>query len=111
MLDWLYTLLINSIAILISAYLLSGVKVRGFLDALVAAILLGLVNAFIRPVLLLLTLPITILTFGLFVLVINALMVMLVAAILPGVTVKNFWWALLFSIILTLINSFLYWVF
>ena len=108
---WFYTLLINSLAILITAYLLKGVEVNGFLNAMLAAILLGLVNSFIRPVFLFLTLPLTILTLGLFVLVINALMVMLVAAILPGIKVKNFWWALLFSIILSLVNSLLFWLF
>ena len=108
---WVYTLLINSVAILITAYLLKGVKVDGFLSAVLAALVLGFVNSFIRPVLVFLTLPVTILTLGFFVLVINALMVMLVGALLPGFSVKSFWWALVFSIILSLVNSFLFWVF
>ncbi len=107
----LYTLLINSVAILITAYLLKGVQVKDFWSAVIGAIVLGLINSFIRPVLLVLTFPITIITLGLFVLVINALMVMLAAKILPGFSVRNFWWALMFSIILSVVNALLFWIF
>lgn len=110
-LNTLIVLLINSVAIIITAYLLKGITVKGFLDALLAAVLLVLVNTFLKPVLVILSLPITILTFGFFLLVINALMIMLVGAILPGFNVKNFWWALIFSIVLSVINSLLFWIF
>ena len=98
-------LILSSIVVLISAYILPGVKVDGFFTALVVAVLLSVVNTFIRPVILLLTLPLTILTLGLFSLIINALMVMLVAAIVPGFQVDGILWALVFSIVLTLVSS------
>jgi putative membrane protein len=96
--------LIATIAIIISAYLLPGVTVKGFLAALVTALVLGLINAFIRPILLILTLPINILTLGLFTFIINALLIMLTGAIVPGFDVRNFWWALLFSLVLSIIK-------
>jgi putative membrane protein len=96
--------LVSTLAVIISAYLLPGVSLSGFFAALVTALILGLVNAVIRPVLLVLTLPLTVLTLGLFALVINALLVMLTSAIVPGFYVRNFWWALLFGLVLSLIN-------
>ena len=99
--------LINALAVWIAAYVLPGVKVDGFLTALVVAIILGVVNAFLKPVLIVLTIPITIVTLGLFIFVINALLILLVARIVPGFTVANFWWALGFSLMLSLVNSFL----
>jgi putative membrane protein len=103
----LVRLLINTIAIIIAAYLLPGVTVTGFWVALVVAIVLGIINVFIKPVLFILTLPLTILTLGLFSLVLNALLIMLAGAITPGFGVQNFWWALLFSILVSLLNGFL----
>ena len=100
LLQWL----VSGVAVVIAAYLLPGVAVEGFLAALVTALILGLVNAVIRPILILLTLPLTILTLGLFTLVINALMVLLAAAIVPGFAVLGFWWALLFGIVLAIVN-------
>jgi putative membrane protein len=96
--------LITTIAVLISAYLLPGVTVKGFFAALVTALVLGLINTFIRPILLILTLPINILTLGLFTFVINALLIMLTSAVVPGFDVRSFWWALLFSLVLSLIK-------
>jgi len=96
--------LMTTIAILIAAYLLPGVTVKGFVAALVTALVLGLINTFIRPILLILTLPINILTLGLFTFVINALLIMLTTAVVPGFDVRNFWWALLFSFVLSLIK-------
>lgn len=100
LLNWLVT----TLAIIITAYLLPGVTVEGIFAALVTALILGLINAFIKPLLLVLTLPINILTLGLFTLVINAVLILLTDAIVPGFTVKNFWWALLFAVILTIIR-------
>jgi putative membrane protein len=97
--------LIAAVAVLISAYILPGVTVKGFFAALVTALVLGLINAFLRPVLLILTLPITVLTLGLFYFVINALLIMLTGAIVPGFEVRNFWWALLFGLVLSIVNS------
>lgn len=96
--------LIATLAVAITAYLLPGIRVTGFFAAFVTALILGLVNAFIKPILLVLTLPLNILTLGLFTLVINALMVMLTSVIVPGFEVRGFWWALLFSIVLAVIN-------
>jgi putative membrane protein len=100
LLQWL----VSGLAIIITAYLLPGVKVTGFFAALVTALILGLINAFIRPVLILLTLPLNILTLGLFTLVINALLILLAAAIVPGFYVQGFWWALLFGLVLAVIS-------
>jgi len=99
--------LVSALAILAAAYLLPGVHVASFTDALVVAVVLGIINAFIKPVLLILTLPITILTLGLFTFVINAVIILLAANIVTGFTVDGFWWALIFSIVLSIINSFL----
>jgi putative membrane protein len=99
--------LVSGLAIIITAYLLPGVRLTGFFAALVTALILGLINAFIRPVLILLTLPLNILTLGLFTLVINALLIMLAAAIVPGFAVQGFWWALLFGLVLAVISYFL----
>ncbi|MHB0865494.1 MAG: phage holin family protein [Minisyncoccota bacterium] len=98
--------LIATVGILIAAYLVPGVSVTLF-GALVAAVVLGALNLFIRPILLILTLPITILTLGLFSLVINALLVLLVSYLVPGFFVAGFWTALLFALVLAIIN----WVF
>ena len=95
---------IATLAIIITAYLLPGVSVDGFFAAMVAALVLGLVNAFLRPVLFILTLPITVVTLGLFTLIINAFLIMLTHWLVPGFTVANFWWAILCSIILWFIN-------
>ena len=100
--------LITALAVIISAYLLPGVKVAGFIPALVTALVLGILNTFIKPVLILLTLPLTLVTLGLFTLVINALLILLTSAIVPGFDVRNFGWALLFSLVLSILNSVLH---
>src|SRR5438445_10009120 len=104
----LFEWFISALAILVSAYLLPGVHVATFVTALAAAIVLGIVNAILKPILILLSLPITILTLGLFTLVIDALLVLLTSAIVPGLKVDGFWWAVLFSLVLSLVNSFLH---
>lgn len=96
--------LLAALAIMVTAYLLPGVQLAGFVPALVAALVLGLVNAFIKPVVVLLTLPLNILTLGLFTLVINALLIMLVSKLVSGFQVQSFWWALVFSVVLTVVN-------
>jgi putative membrane protein len=101
----LINLLLSGIAVFVSAYILPGVKVDGFVTALVVAVFLAVVNTFIKPLVLFLTLPITFLTLGLFSFVINALMVILVATIVPGFRVDGILWALVFSIVLSLVSS------
>jgi putative membrane protein len=100
-------LIVSTLAVLISAYILPGVRVDGFLTAIVVAVVLGIVNTFIKPILLLLTFPLTILSLGLFYFVINALMVLMVSAIVPGFKVSGFFWALIFSLVLSIVSSFL----
>lgn len=103
--------LVMGLAIVISAYILPGVKVRNYWTALVVALVLGLVNFFIRPILLFLTLPINILTLGLFTFVVNTLMILLVSAIVPDFKVRSFWSALFFGIILAVVNYLLLLIF
>jgi putative membrane protein len=85
-----------------AAYVLDGVHLNGFPSAVILAVVLGLLNAFLRPVLIVLTIPFTILTFGLFLLVINALMIIIADRLMPGFAVDGFFTAILFSIIVTL---------
>jgi putative membrane protein len=99
--------LLYTVAVLITAWVLPGVAVENFWIAFVVAVILSLLNTFLKPLLIVLTIPVTILTLGLFLLVINAGIIMLAGAIVPGFSVENFWWALLFSIILSLITSIL----
>ena len=104
---FLVRILISAVAILLTAYLLPGVEVENFLSALLLAFLLAVFNVTLKPLLIILTIPVTFITFGLFLLVINALIILLADAILPGFNVGGFWWAMGFSIILWLINSLL----
>jgi putative membrane protein len=96
--------IVSAIAIGIAAFLIPGVTVDP-LGAIILAVVLGLINAFLKPLISLLTLPINIVTLGLFSLVVNALLIMLAAAIVPGFGVSGFWVALIFSIVLSLINA------
>lgn len=96
----------SALAIIIISYLLPGVTVAGFWAALWVALFLGLVNLVIRPLLILLTLPITILTLGLFTFVINAVLILLASSVIKGFDVAGFWVALLFGIILSIFNYF-----
>ncbi len=100
--------IITTAAILIAAYFLPGVAIRSLGAAIITAAVLGLINAIIRPVLLVLTFPLTIVTLGLFIFVLNALLVLLTSAIVPGFTVRNFWWALLFSLVFSLVSYLLH---
>ena len=100
---------INALTLLAVAYLYSGVQIEGIFAALVAALVLGLVNAVIRPILILLTLPVTLLTMGLFIFVINALLFWLVAEMVKGFTVSGFMAALIgslmYSVITLIVNA------
>ena len=102
--------ILNAAALLLVAYLYPGVAIEGFLAALIAALVLGLVNALIRPILILLTLPATILTLGLFLFVINALLFWFAAEIVPGFKVTGFVAALLGSILYSLITLLTSWL-
>jgi putative membrane protein len=100
-------IVVAGLAVIITAYILPGIAVADFLTAIVIAALLALLNLTIKPILVLLTIPITIFTLGLFLLVINAVIVLIAAEIVPGFIVDGFWWAVLFSLILSLITSLL----
>ncbi|MCH7411346.1 phage holin family protein [Belliella sp. DSM 111904] len=100
-------LILGGLAVLITSYLLPGVSVEDFLTGVVIAALIALLNITVKPILIFLTIPITIVTLGLFLIVINALLILLCAEIVPGFTVDGFWWAVLFGLILGLINSLL----
>lgn len=95
---------VSGLAIVITAYLLPGVHLSGLFAALVTALVLGFINAFIKPVLSLLTLPLTILTLGVFSLILNALLIMLTGKIVTGFQVAGFWWAVAFSLVLAVVN-------
>jgi putative membrane protein len=97
-------LVLTALAILIVAQVVGGVQVSGFGAALIGALILGFVNAFVRPVMILLTLPLTIVTLGLFLFVLNAFMLWLVAALVPGFQISGFGAALLGSLLLTVLN-------
>ena len=92
---------------MITAYLLPGIILKGFFAALVVAVVLGFFNTILKPILVILTLPINILTLGLFTLVINAGIIMLTSNLVDGFSVASFWWALIFSLILSLVNTIL----
>jgi putative membrane protein len=102
--------IVNAAALLLVAYLYPGVSVESFLAAAIAALVLGLVNALVRPLLVLLTLPVTLLTLGLFLFVINALLFWLVAEIVPGFRVTGFVAALVGSILYSLITLVTSWL-
>lgn len=102
----LLQILLNALAIAATAYILPGVHIAGPFAAVVVAIVLGVLNAFLKPILIFLTLPATIITLGLFIAVINAVLVLLAARLVPGFAVEGFWWALLFSIIVGALGSF-----
>lgn len=105
--EFILKLAVRAAAVGLTAALLPGVTVAGVWTALLTAITIGLINALIRPIVFVLTLPATILTIGLFSLVINALMIQLADWAIPGFMVNGFWWALLFALVLSVINAIL----
>lgn len=102
--------LVNALALMLVGYLYPGVHVDSFVAALLAALVLGLVNAFIRPLLVILTFPVTLITLGLFLFVINALLFWFVGEVVRGFTVGGFWAALVGSILYSLITLLTSWV-
>src|SRR4051812_30704048 len=98
-------LIVTALAVIVTSLLLPGVHIDGALTAVVVAAVLSFLNAIVKPILILLTIPITLFTFGFFLLVINALIILVTAQLVPGFKVDGFWIALLFSLILSLVNS------
>ena len=100
-------LLLNALAVFVLAHILNGVTVDGYVGAIIVAVVLALLNLLVKPILVILTLPVTILTLGLFLLVINALIILLADKLIDGFGVSSFWTALLFSILLSILQSLL----
>ena len=96
--------LINAVAIMVATQIIGGVSVRSFYTALVVALVLGLLNAVIRPILVLLTLPLTLLSMGLFIFIINALLVWFAASMIKGFEVAGFWPALMLGLFMWLVS-------
>lgn len=107
--NFIIQLIISTLAVLISAYLLPGVQIidNNFFTALTVAAVLAFLNAVVKPIMIILTIPITLFTLGFFLLVINACMILLASKLVNGFIVHGFWWALLFSLILSLVTSIL----
>ncbi|KFC22702.1 phage holin family protein [Epilithonimonas ginsengisoli] len=103
--NFIIRLLITAISAFILSKVLTGVHFDGFMSTVIFAIVLGLLNLIVRPILSILSLPITILTLGLFSFVINALIILLADYLMDSMEVAGFWWALLFSILLSLVTS------
>jgi putative membrane protein len=111
MINLLLTWLVTALSLLLITRLDMGITVRSFGTALVAALIIGLVNAILGPILHFLTFPLTFLTLGLFALVVNALLFWVAAALVPGFRLRNgFWSALLGSILLSVINAVIFWL-
>ena len=100
-------LILTGVAAMIAAYVLPGVSIDGFLTALILALVLAVLDAIVRPVLVFLTIPVTILTLGLFLLVINAVIILLADWLVAGFDVAGFFWALLFSLVLSIVSAIL----
>jgi putative membrane protein len=101
-------LLLSALAVILLANILPGVEVSAFGSAVLVALVLSLLNLIVKPILVILTLPVTILTLGLFLLVINALIILLASSLVSGFSVDGFWQALLFSLLLSVLESVLF---
>lgn len=103
--NFLIRLLVSALAAMVTAYLLPGVRIDNFRSALVLALVLAILNLLVKPILILLTLPVTIITLGLFLLVINAIIILIASNLVKGFRVDGFIWALLFSLVLTIVSG------
>ena len=101
-------IIVTSIVAFGLSYILSGVQIDTFTTAIVLAIVLAILNAIVKPILVFITFPITVVTLGLFLFVINALIILLADKFIRGFNVDGFWWALLFSLLLSIVTSVLY---
>lgn len=104
----LIRIIVTAILVILIPKILSGIYVADFTTAVIVAVVLGLLNIFIKPILVILTLPFTIVTLGLFLLVINALIILLCDNIVGGFSINSFWTALFFSLILSILQSIMY---
>lgn len=104
----LLQIILTGIIVLVLSNVLGGVYVADFFTAIVVAAILALLNIFVKPILLILTLPVTVVTFGLFLLVINALIILMADGLIGRFRVDGFWWAVLFSILLSFLQSIIF---
>lgn len=103
-------LLVNALAIFLTAQILPGVNVADLKTAFFVAVVLAAINMFIKPIVVIFTLPINVMTLGLFTFVINGLFILIASNIVDGFTVPNFWHAMLFALVLSIVNSILIWI-
>lgn len=101
-------LLLTALAVVILAKILPGVAVDGYGSAIIVAIVLAILNMFVRPILVFLTLPATIITLGLFILIINAVIILMADYLISSFSVDSIWWALLFSLLLAVLEAILF---
>ncbi len=101
---FLARLVLNGVAIILAAYVLPGIHIAGLFAAFVAGVILGFVNAIVRPVLFFLTLPLTLITLGLFIFVLNAICFALTAWLVPGFSVDGFWWAVFGALLVSIVS-------
>ena len=101
-------ILLSAVAVVILSHILPGVSVDSFTTAIIVAIVLSLLNFIVKPILVLFTLPITILTLGLFLLVINAIIIIIADNVISGFEVSSIWWAIIFSLLLSFLQSVLF---
>lgn len=101
------SILLNALALLITAYIVPGFEVISFQSALLAAIVLGLINTFIKPILIFLTLPLTIVTLGLFIFIVNAIVLFMASSVVQGFVIKGWWAAILGAIVLSIVSTIL----
>ena len=101
-------LLLNALAVVILSYVLPGVGVDSMFTAIIVAVVLSILNFLVKPLLIVLTLPITVITLGLFLLVINAIIILIAAKLIDGFQVTSFWWAVIFSLLLSFLQAILH---
>lgn len=101
-------LLINTISIFAVSYILTGIQIDSFVTALIVAVVMAVLNVTLKPLLILITIPLTVITFGLFLLVVNVLVLYAAEALIGGFHIAGFWWALAFSLLVSLVNSILF---
>ena len=102
------TLLINTLSIFAVSYILTGIHVDSIMTALVLAVIMAVLNITVKPLLVIITIPLTLLTFGLFLLVVNVLVLYVAEMLIGGFSIDGFWWALLFSVLVTFVNGVLF---
>jgi putative membrane protein len=105
--NFLVKILLSSLAVIIASYILPGVYVESFMVAIIIAVILSLLNVTVKPLLIIFTIPLTVLSLGLFLLVINAIIILIAGSLVSGFEIDGFWWALIFSLVLSVTNSLL----